>query len=372
MKKFTAVLLFWIVSVSLMAWSAYAEEVTTETLNARLEKLEEKMDRDWLDRIHISGLIEAEASHTDTDFSDPAVASEDESDIVLATVELGVEAEVNKHVQGHILFLFEEGENDYDIAVDEGYVTIDGKDVVPLYLNAGKFYLPFGYYNSHMITDPLTLEIGEINESAVQVGFANDWFDASVAVFNGDVDERGDDDHIDSYVASLQMSVPEGTFTDFSVMSGVSYISNIADSDGLEDKIATGDGDIDDSVAGIGAFISVSFKEMLYLEIEYIGAIESFQAGETSLDDGSSIEPSAWNVELAYVPVEKLEVAVRYEQTDDIYRGVDDESLPESQYGITVAYEIFDNTTVALEYLDGEYENDDEVSAITAQLAIEF
>lgn len=372
MKKYTVTLLFWIVIVSLSVMPVYADEDTIESLNMRLENLEEAMNGQWSDRISISGLVETEASYTDTDFSDPAVASVDESDIVLATAELGVAAEVHKHVQGHIVFLFEEGENNDNIAVDQGYVAIDGKDVLPLYLNTGKFYLPFGYYNSHMITDPLTLEIGEINESAVQIGFANNWFDASVAVFNGDVDERGDDNHISSYVASLQLGVPEGTIRDISLMSGISYISNIADTDGLEAKVTTGDGDITDHVAGIGAFISVSFKEMLFLEIEYIGAIDSFQAGETSLDDGSTIEPSAWNVELAYMPVEKLEVAVRYEKTEDIFGGVADDSLVESRYGITVAYGIFDSTTIALEYLDGEYQNGDEVSVITAQLAVEF
>lgn len=104
------------------------------------------------------------------------------------------------------------------------------------------------------------------------------------------------------------------------------------------------------------------------------GALDHFTAGELpNLDGGGNIEPSAWNLELAYAPVEDLEVAVRYAQTDDIKGGIDDaEALPELQYGVTVAYGLFDSTAVALEYLKNDYENNDELSVVTAQLAIEF
>jgi hypothetical protein len=37
-----------------------------------------------------------------------------------------------------------------------------------------------------------------------------------------------------------------------------------------------------------------------------------------------------------------------------------------------IIYEIFNNTSIGLEYLHGEFENDDEVVAITTQLAVEF
>ena len=52
--------------------------------------------------------------------------------------------------------------------------------------------------------------------------------------------------------------------------------------------------------------------------------------------------------------------------------GVDDEVLSDTQYGIAASYSLFDSTTLAIEYLQSVFENDDDVSAITAQLAIEF
>ena len=154
---------------------------------------------------------------------------------------------------------------------------------------------------------------------------------------------------------------------------GGSYISNIADSDALAGELAVAD-TVLDKVAACGAFVNVSFMEMVLLKAEYIGALDNFQAGEfTAIDGGNAIEPSAWNLELAYAPIEDLEVAVRYAQTDDIFGGIDDAgAFLESQYGLTVAYGRFDSTAVAIEYLKNDYENDDAATVVTAQLAIEF
>jgi hypothetical protein len=46
--------------------------------------------------------------------------------------------------------------------------------------------------------------------------------------------------------------------------------------------------------------------------------------------------------------------------------------LPEDQYGAAVTYGLFENTSLSLEYLHGEFENDDERDLLTTQLAVEF
>jgi hypothetical protein len=317
----------------------------------------------WADRLTFNGVIEAEAAYEDIDFDDPGQEDEDSSDIALATVELGIDADIAKHVGGHVLFLWEEDDTE-EVVVDEGFIILDGEDVLPMYLNAGKMYVPFGYFESHFISDPLTLELGETRESAVKVGFANDMFDLCLTGFNGDIDETGDDDHIKGYVGSATFTLPEKTLPDLGLMAGVSYISNIADSDGLEGETT---GEVDDYVGGLGSFVSVSYLERFFVEAEYVGALDSFEAGELSFDGGEELEPKTWNIELAVVPVEQLELALRYEGGDDL-----GDLLPETQYGAAVTYSLFENTALAVEYLHGEFENDDERDAVTAQLAVEF
>jgi hypothetical protein len=48
--------------------------------------------------------------------------------------------------------------------------------------------VPFGTFETHLVSDPLTLEIGETNETAVVAGFARGGFGGAVYVFNGDSD----------------------------------------------------------------------------------------------------------------------------------------------------------------------------------------
>jgi hypothetical protein len=341
-------------------------------LAERLKKMEAEMEEGpplgaWPDRIELSGLIEVEASFEAIDHVDPAVDDERSSDIVLATLELGVDADISKHVKGHILFLFEEDDTE-PIEVDEGIISVDGEDVLPLYLNAGRMYVPFGRFESHFISDPLTLELGETRESAVLGGFVNDWVELSLGTFNGDTDETGEDNRIQSYVASCVFAFPEEIVAGLALSAGASYITNIADSDGLQ-EVGTGvsAATIKGHVGGLSAFISASLKDKLFFDIEYLGATEGFQAGELSFDGGKAFEPNTWNLELAYAVTEELEVAVKYEGGDDL-----GDFLPNKQYGAAVIYGLFENTSLAVEYLHGEYENNDKRSLATAQLAIEF
>lgn len=372
MKNVHLVFLGVILGSLLITFPAGAQDASNAELNERVRNLEERLDpskneQRWTDRISISGAIEAEAGYAQINYDDPNTDDVDESDIVLATVELGVDAQIHDHISGHVLLLW--GEDDTDpLDVDEGFITFDGKDKLPMYLKAGKFYLPFGNFESHMITDPVTLELGETNQSAVQVGFVNHWIDGSIAIFNGDVNERGEDEAIDSFAAGIQISPPEGTIANVGLTAGMSYISNMADSDALGEEIVDPDGEIESHVAALSVFINVSFAETFFLKTEYTTALDAFEAGDLTITAGSEIEPSALNIEFAYVPLENLEVAVRYAQTDDVNGGV----FPESQYGISAAYGLFESTTVAVEYLKNDYENNDDASVITTQLAIEF
>lgn len=64
--------------------------------------------------------------------------------------------------------------------------------------------------------------------------------------------------------------MPEETLPDLGLMAGVSYISNIGDSDGLQEETP---GEVDSYVGGLGSFLSVSYLERFFFEAEYIGAL---------------------------------------------------------------------------------------------------
>jgi len=321
--------------------------------------------RNWFEKITLSGAVELEAGFEKIDYKNPAIRDQESSDIVVATVQVGIDAKVAKHVYGHIDFLYEE--DDTPLEVDEAVISIIGEDVVPLYLRAGQMYMPFGNFESHMISDPLTLELGEIRESAVLAGFASNWLNISAGVFNGDIDETGEDDKIKSYVAAAALTLPENTVAGFGLSAGASYISNIGDSDSLQEDIGAGPVTVIDHVAGYSAFISIMVLDRFFFNAEYLTAADEFEAGELSFDGGRKFRPSTWYAELTVGVVDDLEVALRYESSDDC-----GDFLPEKRYGATVTYGLFENTSLGLEYLSGEFKNIDEIDVITAQLAIEF
>ncbi|MBN2419429.1 MAG: LbtU family siderophore porin [Deltaproteobacteria bacterium] len=371
----------------LFSFSLFAEESNSELvqevesmkqkikmLEASIEKKEaglkaSSMDADTqrdglLSIISIGGLIEVEAGYESMDFSDPGEADSDSSDIALATVELGIDADINEYVSGHILLLWEEDDTE-PVDIDEGFISVNGGDELPFYLDAGKMYVPFGSFESHFISDPITLEIGETRESAIRAGYANDMFDVSFSVFNGDIDEVNDDDEVKTFVGSAVFTLPEDAVPDLGLSAGISYISNIADSDGLTGEVV--EGAVSDTVSGLGLFASLSYMDKFFIEAEYLGATERFSPGELSFDNGLSYKPRAYNLEVAWAFNDKWEAGVKYEGGNDL-----GDFLPEKQYGCVLNYGLFENTSLGIEYLHGEFENEDEIDLITAQFAIEF
>jgi hypothetical protein len=281
-----------------------------------------------------------------------------------------VDAKIAEHVDGHVMFKWEED----DLFVDEGFITLAGSEDFPAYLIAGRQYIPFGYFDSHFITDPVTLDLGETNEGAAVAGyrFGGEMVDIAVGAFNGRVKEIGQDDEIANFMGAVVVSPVEN------IMFGASYTSNLAAANSFSEQVTDLDGDgatdnITSFVGGYAAFVTVSFLDRFKVIGEYVAAADEFEAGE--LYDATDIkkrQPEAWNLELGFAVSDAWEIAVKYEGSEDGDAG-SGEFLPESQYGAVVNWGLFENTNLALEYLHGEFENDfQETDNITMQLAIEF
>ena len=337
-------------------------EVSEQQNEAREEEESRSIASNLTNGITISGLVEVEAAHTE-DFS-----GVESSDIVLATVELGIDAQITDWVNAHILLLHEEDET--DLEVDEGIITISNPDTSPLFLAAGRMYVPFGSFDSNMISDPLTLEIGETRESAVQIGYQGERFYGSVYLFNGDT-KNGVEDHIEQYGAAIGFGRETDDMTyDF----GLGYINNIGDSDAFGDHIGAGTV-INDYVGGLnvrGLLRTGRFT----VSGEYIAATDSFAPGEV-IFKGVGAEPNALHLEMGYdftIASKDATATISYQATDEALVL----ELPRARYGAALSVGIFKNTTWSLEWLhDEDYEVGDggtgnNADTITTQLAVEF
>ena len=365
--------------VSNPAWAADSNneiaELDPEILNLKhkIERLEKSRKTEkipqaeggrWFERIELSGLVEVEASYLDG-------PNGSESDLVVSTVELGLDAQVNPWVNAHTLILFEEDETDPP-EFDEAIITVNNPEESPFSLAAGRLYVPFGHYDSAAVSDPLTLEIGETRETAVELGYAANGFQALAYAFNGDTRDSGDD-HIDSYGLALDYS-REAQRAGPGFDAGISWINNLADSDTLQGTV-TKPNNLVDSVAGWSAYAILHWDAFTLLG-EYLTAADDFNAADLAFN-GADARPSAWNLELDYafgLAGREAEAAVAWQGTDEA-QALD---LPETRWLAALSVGIYDQTTLALEYAhDEDYGVSDggsgeDTDTVTLQLAVAF
>lgn len=80
-----------------------------ENLDAKRMAAESSAGGGWFQNIEIGGLIEVEAGYTSP------YEGDDESDIVLATFELGISSQVNDWIEAGAALLYEEDETDLSL-----------------------------------------------------------------------------------------------------------------------------------------------------------------------------------------------------------------------------------------------------------------
>jgi hypothetical protein len=366
-----------------------------EMLRAREDRIAELEHRSaptgdtaggWFQGIEVGGLVEVEAFRSDPYEGDAT------SDIVAATAELGLAARVHDWVAAEVSFLYEEDET--DLEVDQAMIAIAPPDG-PWAIQAGQFYLPFGVFDTRMVSDPLTLELAETRESAVQAGLRTGGLSAAVYAFNG-ANSEGGDHQIDNWGAMLGYEVANGAF-DFSGSLG--YINDIGDSDSIQDSLSTPV--LRDHVPGWTASAVIGSGPLTFIA-EYVTATDRFRPPRFALASWAfdpmarppvalewtrdpaelafrrgGAQPEAWNLELAYgfrVAGRDASLALGYQGTAEALAL----ELPERRLLSTLSIEILDNTDLSFEWAhDEDYARRDggtgrSADTLTTQLAVEF
>ncbi len=309
-------------------------------LNKALEQEIQEQDKEasevpvatWSERIRFSGLVEVEASYADT-------PEGRDTDLLVSTVELGLDAQLNGWVNGHVLVLYEQDATDPP-EIDEAIITIANLTRSPWSLALGRQTVPFGNYDSHMVSDPLTLEIGETRETAAQLGFVKGDFHALLHGFRGETD-----DGLESLGANLGWQ-HEGKDSGASYVLEVSWMNDLANSNNLRD-IIDHPGQLEKQVAGLGLAASVSTEHWKLIG-EYLGAVSRFDALDLAFD-GRGARPQASNLEAAYhfhLFDRESFIALAWQHSRDALAL----ELPKERYLATLGMEIFTDVSLALEF----------------------
>lgn len=306
---------------------------------------------EWAPGVRIGVLVEVEASVEEQ-------GGEETSDVTVATFEIGLEAEPMEGVRGEATLLWEEGE---DVEIDVALIELGGTESVPLVLTAGRMYLPFGVFNSLLVSDPLTQELGETRETAVALSCEWGGFTAWAGAFAG---EREDAEDVENAAVALGWSPVEGLTLGFSALSdlgeGAGYVDDLND-------ILAGEGSAE-KAAGISAFLLLE-RGAWSLSAEWLGAAEDLEwtdaEGETT-----AVRPQAWHVDMAYAFNDVWSAAIRYEGSKEFKA----DERPEHQGGAAVFCQLNAFAVLGVEYLYGTFadEETDDRHLATLQLALEF
>ena len=309
--------------------------------------------------VSLSGAVEVELGIAEN------YAGAKVTDVTVATATLGVDAQINDRVSATLAFLYEEDATAFGL--DEGYVTLHMNTATSL--TAGRIYVPFGSFDSNMVSDPLTLELGETSETAIMLGMGSGEVSGSLYTFNGDA---GDNTATDNDELSFGANIAYATD---SLTVGASYISNIADTDGLQPATDI-PGQIKSAVAGMGVNFGMNMNNFSIIA-EHIAAADSFANGDILANGGATVAnqetPTASNIELAFDTGNAV-IAAAYQTTNEaLFLG-----LPESATSVAVSFDVMDGAGMGIEYIS---KNDYSVSdggtgeietAITVQLGVEF
>ncbi|MBE9569763.1 MAG: LbtU family siderophore porin [Proteobacteria bacterium] len=383
MKKYLVIVML-VIGLAFTGFSSvYAGDASgdIEDMYQRIEELEEKVKKQEEktellgkvgENIIFSGAIELDYTYTDPrDVTDKT--SDSTSDLDIGTAEIGVEVKFHEWVTGNFILKGESLDEDDRVFWDEATITIQ-KEGFPLYFVGGKRGQPFGVFNSHLISDPVTKDCYEVAKSGATIGFAPDFLglDISATTYKGEVladklseagygwardpDPNPDPtDDVESYIFNISIAPIEGL-----------SLSTYFDSEpGQGSRNETAGGAIEYQIG------------MFTFDAEYIAALER----EKNATDNKEYKESAWFGAIACQVIDPLEIAVRYEAFDDDISGNQDGHL-EDRYSIGVNYTLFEKddfaTTLMLEYRRSNYENEtgvtveDSVDEVFARVALEF
>ena len=217
----------------------------------------------WFNSVAIGGVIELELVSESPAGEDSTVSAG------VGKAELGITAAINDEWGSEIVVENDDG----TIALADAFVTYEPGGGLSAAM--GQQTLPFGVYDTNLVSDPLTKDLGETALTSLVLSGEADPFGWSLFTYYED-----DEETIDGFGVGLGTAM-EGDDSAFGV--DVAWISDIGASDGLS-------GMFDDDVGGLSASARGSMGPVSAL-LEIVTALSS---------GGSGREPSAWHAEAAY------------------------------------------------------------------------
>ena len=304
----------------------------------------------------LSGLMEVEGQVA------KSKSTQGESDLEHSTLELGLEHKLNKQLDLEVVFLYEEGEGDGG-QVDQALVRFNELSL-PVEIVLGLQYLPFGSFSSNLINDPLTLELAETSQAAVNVHSTGLPINLGLALYKGAIE------HTDTEWQPDWTFYTEYTTQNLLDISINAYLSSeLVNSNALSELVS--DEILSERIPGGGIAIQFAHRNNS-LDLECITATAQFKTGIFT-----NQKPSACHFEYAYEFAETAKnwtVALGYSSSQDAFIL----ELPENRASVGISASVMQNVSMGFELLSekdygiNQGGTGERTQAAVAQIGIEF
>lgn len=312
--------------------------------------------------IELSGGLEGQAIY-DADYQ-----GGDNGSISLSTAEIDIVPMVSTWASGFFSL-------DYDsspastgarnpvstIYLKRGFVTIGNLDKSPIYFSLGQMYPAFGRYSSAMLTAPLTLSMMRILAPTMNLGYFKNGFYGSVFGYEGNTNSGND------FIRQGGVDIGYKNPTSYgAIQFGVSYDTNIADSQGMQNNGLSPEGtsqfagfqgtsiaanntvaeNMVHSVGGGDAHLELAYGNW-YWATEFMSAVERFAIPNLEFN-GHGALPAALHSELDYTwhLTHPWTVGVAYGQSWDALPL----NLPQNSYWVLLSTSLWKDTIEGIEY----------------------
>ena len=295
-----------------------------------------------------SGCIEADIFGSEQKSRAP---EESESGIVLDTLEIVLDAELNENVSAMAIIKYDGGDDDKMI-LDEANVTMKNLSAAPVTLTVGKYVLPFGVFESPLVNDPITKDKYEINAAAVSFTYAPaevQGLEVSFTLYD-DPENEGVKDLTD-YILNATMSQEE--------LYSFTVCYNSAKAEGGYDR--------DDT---LGVSLNAVTAQNVIIDAEYITALER--------EGDNPSKEYVYSLSADYQVLPALTLAARYEEVEDDNEGNQktDEDDPvagvDNRYSLGGTYELYENVALNAEYRISNLEAEYTLKEWILRLSMEF
>ena len=354
---------FIIAGAALLAWHGFALAQGSTDKTKRWTAEQPKVEA-WFGGWEVGGRIDAEGVSRLPD------AGDNTAGVGVAEAVLGVEAAINDWIGGEVGLLYEtvnigldDGKDGTSTRVDIATLTI-GAPEGSWSLTAGRQYAPFGVFTTNLISDPLTLELGETNDLVLQFGLSSGGLHGSIFGFYGDNDQEG------GYGAAIGYALDR---RESEFLLNLSYISDIGVSDNLQGVIAASRSR--NNMPGWAVSAELGYKNASLIG-EYLASQGRFADDEVGFA-GRGAQPSSWLLEAAC----DVSLAGKAVTVVASYQGLEEGlalALPARRVLAGFSVELAEWFTPAIEWArDEDYASKDggsgeQVSTITVQFSAKF